>query len=72
MAQCLYADNKLLFLDEKGKLGIAKVSPAGISILDTARVASRISWTLPTLVSTTLYVRDRKDILALELSRNSK
>jgi len=72
MAQCLYADYKILFLDEKGRLGIAKVSPAGINILDTAQVASRISWTLPTLVSTTLYVRDRKDILALELSRNSK
>lgn len=71
MAQCLYADGKLLFLDEGGRLTIAKVSPEDLTILDTAQVTESVSWTLPTLVSTKLYVRDRKHILALDLSKGA-
>ncbi len=69
MAQCLYADGKLLFLDQEGQLAIARVSPEDLEVLDTAKVTERVSWTLPTLVSTTLYVRDRKHIMALDLSQ---
>ncbi|MCH7674306.1 PQQ-like beta-propeller repeat protein [candidate division KSB1 bacterium] len=69
MAQCLYADHKLLFLDKSGNLSIAKISPAGVEVLDSAQVTQSVSWTLPTLVSTKLYVRDKKHILALELGR---
>ena len=68
MAQCLWADGKLIFLDQSGQLVMAKVSPAGPEILDTAQVTESVSWTVPTLVSKTLYVRDRKHILALDLS----
>ena len=71
MAQCLYADGKLLFLDQDGKLTMAKVSPEKLEVLATARVTEPISWTLPTLVSTKLYVRDRKHILALDLSEEA-
>jgi len=67
MAQCLYSDGKLLFLVKSGKLSIAKVSPKEVDILDTAKITGSVSWTLPTLVSTKLFVRDRKHILALEL-----
>ncbi len=67
-AQCLFADQKLLFLDENGRLVIARVSPTGVDILDSAQVTDSVSWTLPTLVSTNLYLRDRKHILALELA----
>jgi hypothetical protein len=35
--------------------------------LTRADVLTRTSWTVPTLVGTRLYVRDRKDMLALEL-----
>ncbi len=69
MAQCLYADGKLLFLDQDGHLTIARVSPADLEVLDTAQVTEHVSWTLPTLVSTRLYLRDRKHILALDLSK---
>ena len=67
-AQCLYADGKLLFLDENGKLGLAKVSPTELTILDSAQLTESVSWTLPTLTGTTLYLRDRKHVLALDLS----
>jgi enterochelin esterase-like enzyme/outer membrane protein assembly factor BamB len=67
-AQSLYADGKLLFLDEDGLLGLAKVSPEGLEVLDSAQVTESISWTLPTLVDTTLFARDKKNILALDLA----
>ncbi|MCK5146986.1 PQQ-like beta-propeller repeat protein [bacterium] len=67
MAQCLFADKKLIFLDQSGTLGIATISPKGINILDTAKVAGSVAWTLPTLISSTLYVRDRNNIMALAL-----
>jgi outer membrane protein assembly factor BamB len=71
-AQSLYADEKLLFLDENGMLGLAEVSPGGLKVLASARVTEPVSWSLPTLVGTTLYARDRKNILALDLSRGDK
>jgi len=71
-AQCLYADGKLLFLDESGQLAMARVSPTGLQILAKAQMTEPVSWTLPTLVSKKLYVRDRKHILALDLARNSE
>jgi len=67
-AQSLYADGKLLFLDEDGRLTLAKVSPEGLEILDSAQVTESISWTLPTLVDTKLFARDKKNILALDLA----
>ncbi len=67
-AQSLYADDKLIFLDENGKLVIAKVSPEEFKVLASAQVTEAVSWSLPTLVSDKLYVRDRKHILALDLS----
>lgn len=67
MAQCLYADNKAIFLDQKGFLTIAKVSPESFDILSSVKMTDQVSWTLPTLIGTKLYLRDRKSILALEL-----
>lgn len=71
MAQCLYADGKLLFLDEGGKLTLAKVSPRALQVLASAQVTTSVSWTLPTLVDTKLYLRDRKQIIALDLAAPS-
>ena len=66
-AQLLYADNKLIILDEDGNLGLATVSPQGLKVLSRASVLSNISWTPPTLSGTTLYARDRKNIAAFSL-----
>lgn len=67
-AQSLYADGKLLSLDEGGQLTLARVSPSGLEVLARAQVTQSISWTLPTLVGTTLYLRDTENILALDLA----
>jgi outer membrane protein assembly factor BamB len=66
-AQLLYADGKLIILDEDGNLGLATVSPQGLKVLSRASVLSSISWTPPTLAGTTLYARDRKNIAAFNL-----
>jgi outer membrane protein assembly factor BamB len=66
-AQLLYADGKLIVLDEDGRLGLVDVSPAGIKVLARAQVLDHLSWTPPTLSGTILYVRDRKIIAAFNL-----
>jgi outer membrane protein assembly factor BamB len=67
-AQLIYADGKLIILDEDGTLGLATVSPQGIKVLARAPVLSNITWTPPTLSGTTLYARDRKNIAAFNLA----
>jgi outer membrane protein assembly factor BamB len=64
----LHADGKLIALDETGLLTLAKISPAGLTVLDSAQVTEAVSWTLPTLDSTTLFVRDQKNLTALNLA----
>jgi outer membrane protein assembly factor BamB len=66
-AQLLYADGKLIILDEDGHLGLATVSPQGLTVLSRAAVLANVAWTPPTLAGTTLYVRDRKNIAAFNL-----
>jgi outer membrane protein assembly factor BamB len=66
-AQLLYADGKAIVLDEDGTLGLATLSPQGLTVLAKAPVLQNLSWTPPTLVGTTLYARDRKTIAAFHL-----
>ena len=66
-ASFLYADGKLIILDEDGKLGLATPSPAGLNVHAQVQLLNRTSWTVPTLVGTTLYVRDRRNLMALQL-----
>jgi outer membrane protein assembly factor BamB len=66
-AQLLYADGKLIILDEDGALGLATVSPQGLKVLSRASALTNLAWTPPTLAGTTLYVRDRKNIAAFNL-----
>ncbi|HZM91989.1 MAG TPA: PQQ-binding-like beta-propeller repeat protein [Vicinamibacterales bacterium] len=67
-AQLLLADGKLVVLDEDGTLGLATVSPQGLKVLARANVLTNLAWTPPTLVGTSLYVRDRKTMAAFDLS----
>jgi outer membrane protein assembly factor BamB len=67
-AQLLYADGKIIVLDEDGVLGLATVSPQGLKVLAKASVLQHLAWTPPTLVGTTLYIRDRQTISAFDLS----
>jgi outer membrane protein assembly factor BamB len=68
-ASCVRAGRRLLVLDQNGQLTLAGAAPDGLSVLARSKVAERFSFTVPTLVDTTLYVRDRKHIMALDLGK---
>jgi outer membrane protein assembly factor BamB len=67
-ASLLRADGKFLIMDEDGDLVLARMSPEGIEELARASIFQTTSWTVPTLVGTTLYARDRAEIKALDLA----
>lgn len=72
-ASILAADGKLIILDEDGWLALAKPSPDGsLKILSKNRVLTTNAWTIPTLAGTTLYLRDRATILALDIGKASR
>jgi outer membrane protein assembly factor BamB len=66
-ATSVYADGKLVLLDEDGTLSLATVSAEGLKVHSRASVLANKAWTVPTLVGTTLYVRDRANAKALDL-----
>lgn len=61
------ADGKVIIMDEDGDLALARMTPDGMTVLARVPLFETVSWTAPTLVGTTLYVRDREQIVALNL-----
>jgi len=66
-ATFVWADRKLITLDQDGNLMIAHPSPEKFEIVAKASLLTRLSWTPPVLVGTKLYLRDRKTMMAVEL-----
>jgi hypothetical protein len=66
-ANFLYADGRFIILDEDGALGLATPSPGGLTVHSKVEMLTSRSWTVPTLVGRTLFLRDRKTIMALQL-----
>jgi len=66
-ATCVGSGDHLILLDEDGNLALAAIGPKGLEIQSTAKVAEPFAWAAPTLVGTRLYLRDRKNIMALDL-----
>ena len=64
----LYADDKAILIDEDGDLVLARLTPSRLEVLAQASIFSTTSWTVPTLVGTVLYARDREKIVALGLA----
>ena len=60
---------RLLILDEEGKLTLAAPTQAGLGVQAQTQLFNGLSWTVPTLVGTTMFARDRKEIVALDLKR---
>ena len=63
----IYAAGRLILLDDGGRLALADVSPEKIEIRSSVQLLDSCTWTVPTLVGQTLYVRDRQTIMALDL-----
>ncbi len=67
-SQIIFADNKFLLVDEDGHLALARPGEKGLDLLAKVELLERRAWTVPTLVGTHLYLRDRKSIMALDLA----
>jgi hypothetical protein len=67
-ANLVGAGEHLILLDEDGMLAILRPGPEKLEVLAQAQIFSGLCWTVPTLVGTTLYARDRKQIVALDLA----
>jgi outer membrane protein assembly factor BamB len=67
-ASLLAVGDKLIILDEDGNLALATPSASGLTVHAKAAVLGHTAWTVPTLVGTTLYLRDREQIVALDLA----
>jgi hypothetical protein len=63
------AGDRLIILDEDGNLVLATPGDAGLTVHAKSQIQHERAWTVPTLGGTTLYVRDRHQILALDLGR---
>jgi outer membrane protein assembly factor BamB len=68
-AQLLWADGKMILADEDGSLALCRATPEEFKVLARVQLLEGIAWTPPTLVGTHLYLRDRKNIIALDLGR---
>ncbi|MFQ5411935.1 MAG: PQQ-binding-like beta-propeller repeat protein, partial [Phycisphaerae bacterium] len=66
-ASCVYGDGKMIILAEDGNLFLTSVGPERIRIHSKFQACESNAWTVPTLVGRTLFVRDRKSIMALDL-----
>ncbi len=68
-ASVVYADGRFILLDENGMLALATPGPEGLTVASEVELLAPPAWTVPTLVGTTLFVRDRKVMMAVDLGR---
>ncbi len=66
-ATFVWADQKLIVLDQDGNLMIGHPSPQGFKISAKAPLLTNLSWTPPTLVGSRLYIRDRRTLMSVDL-----
>lgn len=66
-AQMIHADGMLILVDESGDVALASATRQGLTVHARAELMTENAWTPPTLVGTTLYVRDRKHLVAVDL-----
>jgi outer membrane protein assembly factor BamB len=66
-ASVISAEGRLIILDEDGHLLLTTPTPEGLKVHSKFELLKTNSWTVPTLAGTRLYVRDRKNIMALDL-----
>ncbi|MBK8269267.1 MAG: hypothetical protein IPK83_13550 [Planctomycetes bacterium] len=66
-AGMLRIGDKLLMLEETGRLTFATPTRDGLTIHAQSMILEEKAWTIPTLVEHRLYVRNRQTIAAFEL-----
>lgn len=71
-ANLLFADGKLIILDEDGVLALAMHQPEKLDVKSKVSLLKKPAWTPPTLVGEKLYIRDQEVIMALNLGASGK
>jgi hypothetical protein len=66
-ANLVHTGDWTLLLDANGQLALLDLRPDGVTIQAQARILEGPTWTVPTLLGSKLYVRDKQTIRALEL-----
>jgi outer membrane protein assembly factor BamB len=66
-SQLLLADDKLIILDEDGVLALGTPTATGLTVHARVQLLNKVAWTPPTLAGRTLYIRDRTNLMALDL-----
>ena len=67
-ASFVWADQKLITVAQDGSLMIAYPSTKGFKIAAQAKLLTELAWTPPVLVGTRLFLRDRRDMISVDLS----
>ncbi|MSR63526.1 MAG: hypothetical protein EXS08_13875 [Planctomycetes bacterium] len=68
-ANLVAADGKLLLLDYDGVLALGTAGPEGFRVHSKASVLEAQAFTPPAVSGQTLYLRDQKRILAIDLGK---
>ncbi len=67
-ANSVYADGRVIVLDADGKHYLTTATPEDLTVHSEAALLDRVAWTAPTIVGKNMYVRDKAQIMALDLS----
>ena len=66
-ANWVLADGRLVIVDEDGYIALATATPKDFKLHSKVKMLEAKAWTVPTVVGKTLFVRDQKKIMALNL-----
>jgi outer membrane protein assembly factor BamB len=67
-ASFVLAGDKLFVVDDDGTVAVSIISREGLKVLGEAQLLRANAWTVPVLFGSTLYVRDRHRLAALDLN----
>ena len=71
-ANSVFADGRVIVLDEEGKLYLTTATPEGLTVHSEVELLDRVAWSAPTIVGKNMYVRDKTKIMALDLSTSTE
>ena len=63
----MLADEHLIILSDRGKLGLAEATPSSYNEVASAEILSGLCWTVPTLANGKLYARNEKEMVCLDI-----
>ena len=69
MANCVYADEKLILLDEMGTLSLVTVSPKKLTVHSSVEILEPPVRTAPTIAGHRLFIHNQTTMLVLDIGK---